>query len=525
MKNRQLLIGLILIIVLLPLKLFAHTITISNIRVNHLKHTWQYVIDMSGVVPVTRTTANHPYRKLFKFYHTRTPLKLTSSFGANATVHKIYLIQHGNYVLLSLHLAKPLAVHATYWSPDGRKGNRYVIEVDQAKLTSHHKVSTQINFNRAKALANLQKTVAPKVDAFVDKHLLQFAAIPVPHSKLTEQSVQSRKTSKSKIPAPHPLKAQQTDNVQLPALTAESFAQPIKRASKNIIVVIDAGHGGKDPGATGPRGTHEKRVVLQIAHLLKQSIDRYPGFKAVLTRSDDRYLTLRRRLALARIYHGDMFVAIHADAFINSRAHGASVFALSQRGATSEAARWLAERENQSELMGGVDLADKDRLLRSVLIDLSQTATIGASLKIGSGMITNLRQIVPMHANRVEQAAFVVLKSPDIPSLLVETGFISNPTEEQQLILRSHQQKLANAMARGIVRYFHTHPPRGTWIVQHRASLQVPKVPTLVGHVVHPGESLSMIAQQHNTTVKALLHINHLYSSLIHPYQVLQVPA
>ena len=525
MMSRKICIVFLFMSVILPLKLFAHTVTITNIRVNHLRYAWQYVMDMSGVVPVTRTTVYHPYRKIFKFYHARTHLKLTPSFGVNDTVHKVYLIEHHHYVLLSLHLAKPLTVHATYWSPDGHKGNRYVIEVEQAKTTTHDKQKAQVNFNRAQALSSLQKIVAPKVDAFVDKHLSPYTQIPVPHSKLTTQSMQKPLQSSAQQSKPQPLKASQSDDVQLPTLTTASFAQPIKRTSKNVIVVIDAGHGGKDPGATGPRGTHEKHVVLQIAHLLQQSIDRYPGFKAVLTRRDDRYLTLRRRLVLARIYHGDMFIAIHADAFINSTAHGASVFALSQRGATSEAARWLAERENQSELMGGVDLADKDRLLRSVLIDLSQTATIGASLKIGSGMIANLRQIVPMHAKHVEQAAFVVLKSPDIPSLLVETGFISNPTEEQQLILRSHQQKLANAMARGIARYFHMHPPRGTWIARHPNNLQTLSPPKLVKHVVRSGESLSGIAQQHNTTVQALIRNNHLVSDLIHPYQVLQVPA
>ena len=265
----------------------------------------------------------------------------------------------------------------------------------------------------------------------------------------------------------------------------------------------------------GPRGNHEKKVVLAIAKQLQTQINRHKGFKAVLTRGDDRYLTLRYRLALAREYHGDMFVAIHADAYINATAHGASVFALSQRGATSEAARWLAERENQSELMGGVDLADKDRMLRSVLIDLSQTATISASLKMGSGIITHLRTIVPMHANHVEQAAFVVLKSPDIPSLLIETGFISNPTEEQQLIMRSHQIKLAKAIANGIVSYFETHPPRGSWLANQKRAQQ---------YVVSAGDTLSTIANRYGVSVQAIMNLNQLSNQLLSVGQLLLIP-
>lgn len=191
--------------------------------------------------------------------------------------------------------------------------------------------------------------------------------------------------------------------------------------------MIDPGHGGKDPGASGVRGTHEKDVVLAISKKLAALINRQPGFRAVLTRSTDRYIPLRTRLAIARKYKADMFVAIHADAWKERDAKGVSVFALSSRGATSEAARWIANRENKSELMGGVALQDKSNMLKSVLINLSQTATVRASLKIGDNLLEAFRHITTLHHSRVEQAAFVVLKSPDIPSLLVETGFLSNP--------------------------------------------------------------------------------------------------
>ncbi|KTC64519.1 N-acetylmuramoyl-L-alanine amidase (plasmid) [Legionella adelaidensis] len=235
---------------------------------------------------------------------------------------------------------------------------------------------------------------------------------------------------------------------------------------RDVIIVLDPGHGGKDPGAIGPTKKAEKEVVLAIAKKLKQIIDRQPGMKAVLTRDGDYYIELRERLNIARKYNADVFISIHADAFINKNSHGASVFALSQRGATSEAARWLAEKENYSEL-GGVNLADLDDqngIIRSVLIDLSQTATISAGLQMGSRVLQNLDSITNLHNIKVEQARFVVLKSPDIPSILIETGFISNPQEERNLTSPAYQTKLTQAIFNGIKRYFWDYPPQGSRI-------------------------------------------------------------
>jgi N-acetylmuramoyl-L-alanine amidase len=248
------------------------------------------------------------------------------------------------------------------------------------------------------------------------------------------------------------------------------FAIPMKTRGRDIVVVIDPGHGGKDPGATGYRGTREKNVVLQISRRVKRLLDEQYGMRAVMTRRGDYYIALRHRLRIARKAKPDMFIAIHADAFKNSRAHGASVFALSQRGATSEAARWLAERENYSEL-GGVDLSDKSYMLRSVLLDLSQTATIGSSLDFGGRVLRRLGRMTTLHNARVEQARFVVLKSPDIPSVLIETGFISNRREEARLRNSRYQQRLAQAIVGGIKSYFKTYPPRGTKVALKLDSL------------------------------------------------------
>ena len=235
-------------------------------------------------------------------------------------------------------------------------------------------------------------------------------------------------------------------------------------SNRDIVIVLDPGHGGKDPGAMGSKHSTEKQVVLAIARKLKMYIDQQPGMRAVLTRNGDYYIGLRERMAIARRHNADLFIAIHADAFENRHSHGASVFALSQRGATSEAARWLAAKENYSEL-GGVNLSkihDQNGIIRSVLIDLSQTATISASVQLGHQILNNLYPITSLHSHKVEQARFMVLKSPDIPSLLIETGFISNPHEEMNLTNPRYQSQMSQAIVTGIKNYFWDYPPHGT---------------------------------------------------------------
>jgi len=230
-----------------------------------------------------------------------------------------------------------------------------------------------------------------------------------------------------------------------------------KIPARPIIVVIDPGHGGKDPGASGRAGNKEKNVVLAISKLVQKLLNQDPRFQAQLTRTRDIYIPLRQRLAIARRYKPDLFIAVHADAAFSNDANGASVFALSDRGATSEMARWLAKKENQSEVFDGV-FAQKDPMLRSVLLDLSQSHTISVSLDMGKSILRHLSEITHLHYARVEQAAFVVLKSPDIPSLLVETGYLTNPRQELQLVNPAYQRQLALAIVQGIKDYFLRHP-------------------------------------------------------------------
>lgn len=229
--------------------------------------------------------------------------------------------------------------------------------------------------------------------------------------------------------------------------------------TRMVTIVLDPGHGGEDPGAIGRRGSQEKSVTLQVARRLKRKIDAETNMRSVLTRDADFFIPLHHRVAKARRVQADLFVSIHADAFIKPSARGSSVFVLSERGATSSAARWLANRENAADLVGGVNLDVKDPYLARTLLDLSQTATINDSVKLGKAVLNELGGVNTLHNGRVEQAGFAVLKAPDIPSILVETAFISNPEEEKRLNDERHQDELAEAILRGIKRYFAKNPP------------------------------------------------------------------
>ncbi len=291
---------------------------------------------------------------------------------------------------------------------------------------------------------------------------------------------------------------------------------------RDVVVAIDAGHGGDDPGAIGRKlKTKEKNITLSIARKLKKIIDKKPGMRAVLTRDGDYYVGLRKRMKIARKHHADLFVSIHADAFRSPKAHGSSVFILSRRGASSEAARWLAAKENSADLVGGVSLDDKDDVLASVLLDLSQTGTQAGSLSAAGRVHREMGKIGKQHGNKkVQQAGFMVLKSPDIPSMLVETGFISNPAEERKLSSKKYQQKMARTLFKGINAYFQAEPPVGTLIAMKKHGLERKGG----RYVIQSGDTLSRIAQQHQVSIAALRRENGLRSDRILRGQVLQIP-
>ena len=302
--------------------------------------------------------------------------------------------------------------------------------------------------------------------------------------------------------------------------------QAVKRASeryrpgRDIVVAIDPGHGGHDPGAVGKARTREKDIALAISRALAKRINAEPGMKAVLIRDGDYYVDHRERMDIARRQKADLLVSIHADAVDDRRAYGASVYALSLKGASDEAARQLAERENASVRIGSVRLDDKDEVLASVLLDLSQNAALSASLDAGAKVIGELARIGKVHRRSVQQAGFLVLKSPDLPSILIETAYISNPTEERRLKTQSHQSKLADAILAGIRRYFYSNPPPDT-----RIAMDIRRTPVRqVRHVIARGDTLSAIAVRYDVSMAAIRVANKLSNDTIRVGQTLSIP-
>jgi N-acetylmuramoyl-L-alanine amidase len=295
--------------------------------------------------------------------------------------------------------------------------------------------------------------------------------------------------------------------------------QPKARPSnRDVVIVIDAGHGGEDPGALGPKPLQEKHLVLQIAKRTAKAINAKRGYRAVLTRTGDYYIAHRKRTALAREARADLFVSIHADAFTSAAARGASVYTLSDRGATSETAKWLAERANQSDLLGGVgdvSLSDKDDVLAHVLLDLSMDGNRSYSIDAGQSILNQMGKMTKLHKKRVEQAAFLVLKSPDMPSILVETGFISNPQEARRLSQKEHQNKLARAIADGIDQFMRANPPPGTALAARRQELR---------HTIARGDTLSEIATRYGVSATALKRRNAIRGDRIRIGQTLFIP-
>ena len=287
-----------------------------------------------------------------------------------------------------------------------------------------------------------------------------------------------------------------------------------------VVIAIDAGHGGEDPGAIGPGGTREKHIVLGISRYLAEEVRAQPGMEPILVRDGDYYLPHRTRTERARQGEADLFVSIHADAFRDPRVGGSTVYVLSDKGASDEAARRLAERENASDMIGGVSLADKDEVLASVLLDLSQNAAISASSQVGQSIIKRMDSIAKIRKHQVQHAPFLVLKSPDIPSVLIETAYISNPREEAALKTSQYQRAMARAIHDGIVDYFRDNPPPGSYL----AANPPPYRESAVRHVIARGETLSEIALRYDVSLTALKRFNGLSGDMIRIGQVLTIP-
>jgi N-acetylmuramoyl-L-alanine amidase len=302
-----------------------------------------------------------------------------------------------------------------------------------------------------------------------------------------------------------------------PAIRATT---PRDSRGRDLVIAIDAGHGGKDPGASGRNGAIEKDVVMQIARRLAQEIDAQPGFSPMLIRSDDSFVSLRERTERARSAQADFLISIHADAFSDSRARGATVYVLSDKGASDEAGRRLAQRENEADLIGGVSLADQQSDIAPVILDITQTASLSASLAAAEDIISQLGTVTRLRKRDVQQAGFVVLKAPDIPSVLIETAYLSNPREEAALRSSEHQAKLARALGAGIVNYFFENPPPGTYLAMNPNLRPVEPM----RHAVARGETLSQIAERYRVSLSRLMRSNSLNSDRIRIGQVLTIP-
>ncbi|ARN74358.1 N-acetylmuramoyl-L-alanine amidase [Oceanicoccus sagamiensis] len=289
---------------------------------------------------------------------------------------------------------------------------------------------------------------------------------------------------------------------------------------RDIVIAIDAGHGGEDPGASGPNRLREKHVVLAIAKELNYLLKKEKGYKPVMIRTGDYYVGLKTRRGLARKAQADLMVSIHADAFSDPRAHGTSVYALSRRGATSAMAQALADDANNSDLVGGVSLSDKDDVLAGVLADLSMGASLDISTQLGKGVIGEMGKISRLHSRKVELANFSVLRSADVPSILVETGFISNPGEEKKLKTKAYQRKMSRAIYNGIVKHFSNSPPQDTYLAWKKRQRD-----KTINYVVTRGDTLSGIAKRYQVSVNSIRRENDLASSVIKVGQRIVIPS
>ncbi len=451
----------------------ANVMKHNTMRVGHEDGVARVVLELGGPSTIKYFSLSNPDRFVVDLHDIVRTGDAPSINFANTPISTMRTgIRNGNDLRLVFEVSPQAKGKAYVLPPADGYGHRLVVDIRDG-------VSS--------------RRVAPVIASKVDEPVKRVEPVAVPAAPSAPLAVVT----------PAPVTVVPRAEVTAPA--------EVKRAGRDIVIAIDAGHGGEDPGAVGSKGTREKDVVLQIARQFAERVRQEPGMVPVMIRDDDVFVSLRDRINKARSSKADLFISIHADAFLNPRASGASVYALSQRGATNEAARMLANRENSADLLGGVALDGRDPLLASVLLDLSQNATIEASLDVAGRVLQGLKRVGKVHKHSVEQAGFVVLKSPDIPSILVETAFISNPSEEANLKSVVYQQQLADAMMKGVRSYFASNPPDGTRIAARE-------------HVIKRGDTLSGIATQYNVSARILRVTNQLKDDTVRIGQVLQIP-
>jgi len=460
----------------------AAAATIDAVRIQPRSDTTRIVVDVSSRVPFEVFTLEDPRRVVIDLQgaHPRSGFDVSNAPVAGSVVSRIR------------------------GAPQGLGGYRVVLDVAQFSSADGYMIVSP-DSRGDQLVIELRNTgaSAPR------------SAVVVPRPTEPDGVTQREVTPSDPVSNTAPSKTTPIDAV------ARSVVSEAGGTPRDFIVSIDAGHGGQDPGAIGVGKVQEKRIALAIAIELARLFNATSGFRGDLTRKGDYYLTLRQRTTVARKQRADLFVSIHADAFTRPDARGASVYALSAKGATSETARWLAEKENASDLIGGagdVSLDDKDALLAHVLLDLSMDANRSASIDTGTSILAALGGLTQLHRRHVEQAGFVVLKSPDIPSILVETGYLSNPGEARQLARSAYQRTIAKAIFQGITAYVARHPQQGT------APASRPFKGVATQHVIKRGDTLSDIAARYQVTRVRLRQANGLANDMIHVGQVLIIP-
>jgi N-acetylmuramoyl-L-alanine amidase len=460
---------------------------VNNLRVWHSPNGTRIVFDVSADVRHTMFELSNPLRLVVDIENADLKIQLPSLQTDNPHISAVRSGRPKHGVLrFVFELRKPLQNSSFVLSPNELYGHRLVVDLkDQLASSTITNVSSP---EPAKDTSSSQNSVAT-----------------------AEQRVDTKEIVQRK---------------------------PDPQVNRKLIVAIDAGHGGEDPGAIGHKGSHEKKITLEIAKRLQKRVNKDPNMKAVLIRTGDYFIELHKRRVAARRLNADIFVSIHADAFRKKSARGFSVFALSQRGATSAMASALAAKENASDLIGGVSLADKEQVLAQVLVDLSMTNTISESVNLGGRVLKELSKLGKMHSPRVEQAGFAVLKSHDMPSILIETGFITNPEEERNLRSSRFQKKLANSIYSAINGYYQ-QTPHYTQSNYASPNIRVSSNQSLAlansgarskpnskidYHVVKRGESLSKISAQYNVTIRSLKRLNGLSKDTVFLGQKIKLP-
>jgi len=425
-----------------------------------------------------------------------------------------------------------------------QKHGQIVVELSDSEAAADFSAPAAQGLYRGMSQARSGKSLRLTASVDPSSRLKSFVLDPAggENYRLVLDLYPGKDAASERVATPLPPVAPSYSNPTHSRRVAAEQAAAMLNGQRAVVVAIDAGHGGKDQGAHGPGGTLEKNVTLAVARDLAAEINRQPGMKAVLTRSGDYFIPLKQRYEIARENNADLFVSIHADSFTSDDARGSSVWVLSSRGKTSMAARWLADGQNRSDLIGGVSLDDKNDGLAKVLLDLQQGWAMQASDEVAGNVLKALAKLGPTHRGYVERANFVVLRSPDVPSILVETAFISNPLEERRLRDPGHQKLLAEAVMSGVKNYFESTPPLGTWFAAQAAQRNGTRVASVSGagaavaaigkpssrtdtHKVGPGESLSSIARQYGVSVGALKSANQINSNTVRAGALLTIPS